>query len=503
MKRVICLIFVFARILQAQTPTGFGGAMQQTTLLSQGSTGNGNPTTGCWDTGTVGLNPYYFCLTDKSLAGNAIIAGCEYSTTTGLGTPTLVDDQGQTYTSKIQQIHTGGFTVQIWVFPNSVAGAHQLKLSWTGTAPSSGLLCEARQWANVDSGAASCGTAVGANFSGTSGSAGSITPSQSGCLFYTVIGEDGGGGASYSPAAGWALKSTDVRIGFATSTFVATGSATTCSITLSTSDTGAAACIALKQATQGSVPSGPITNQISMYIASDSVTTYNYEFPCSGNHVVVTISDNPSDAHPTAITSTNPTATFTEVGPRISGTSGYADIWHSPDNFACTSTTTIKVVFSSATTTSGDVTIYDMSGMATSGALDTSVTCGAGTPPLCGTTGTQTGGFSSPLTLTSLTPSTSSGITILSGNVADNGVTSCNPTGYSDDQDNNDMYCHFIYSSNSIQNFSVATDQRQAAGAVGAWAVAMASFKAAPTGTLPSAGFGGTAGIGGKAGVGQ
>ena len=134
-KRIwlILLVLGWALPCWAQTPTLVNQASQESTTLSQGSTGNGNPTTGCWDTGTVGLNPYYFCLADASLSGNAIIAGCAYATTSGLGTPTLTDDKGQTYVNKVQEIDPGGYTVQIWYFLNTAAGAHQL--SWHGLAP--------------------------------------------------------------------------------------------------------------------------------------------------------------------------------------------------------------------------------------------------------------------------------------------------------------------------------------------------------------------------------
>src|SRR5271170_616616 len=98
--KCLALLLFLATSLLGQTPTLVNSQTQMSTTFAQGSTGNGNPTTGCWDTGTTGLNPYYFCLADATAAGNTVIASCEWATTTGLGTPTLVDDQSQTYTSQ-------------------------------------------------------------------------------------------------------------------------------------------------------------------------------------------------------------------------------------------------------------------------------------------------------------------------------------------------------------------------------------------------------------------
>jgi chitodextrinase len=468
----------------AQTPTPFGFSSQMSTTLAQGSTGNGNPTTGCWDTGSVGLNPYYFCLPDTSIAGNTIVAACEWGSTSGLGTPTLVDDRSQTYTSQMQQIRSGGYSVQAWIFSNTVANVHQLKLSWSGAPPSGNMKCNAFQVANVAPSSPSCGTAVGANYtSGTAVSAGSIAASQSGCLFVQVGSEDGGALATWASGSSWTLQDADPRVGFAIQTIVAGSGSTPCSMSISTGSSGATLCFALlpSSAAQGSVPTGMYVSHMQLAPAFDGVSSYTYQFPGSGNLCVMTSSSNTTDALPSSVTSTNPTATWTKVGATVMGGEGNETVWYAGDNVGCTPTTTITVRFTSASTNTDDLYFLDLAGAATSSVLDT-CTGGGGAScanSLWSNSGNQ-GDFSNPVTIGTFTPGSSGGMIIVTGGIADNGSTSFSPTGYQDDQDNNDLHAHYKYTSNATQTFAISADERQAAGGIGPWSVAAVAFVAAP-----------------------
>jgi hypothetical protein len=491
--RIFLVFFLFAGSTPAQTPTPFGFSSQMSTTLAQGSTGNGNPTTGCWDTGSVGLNPYYFCLPDSSIAGNTIVAACEWGSTSGLGTPTLVDDRSQTYTSQMQQIRSGGYSVQAWIFSNTVANVHQLKLSWSGTPPSGNMKCNAFQVANVAPSSPSCGTAVGANYtSGTAVSAGSIAASQSGCLFVQVGSEDGGALATWASGSSWTLQDADPRVGFAIQTIVAGSGSTPCSMSISTGSSGATLCFALlpSSAAQGSVPTGMYVSHMQLAPAFDGVSSYTYQFPGSGNLCVMTSSSNTTDALPSSVTSTNPTATWTKVGATVMGGEGNETVWYAGDNVGCTPTTTITVRFTSASTNTDDLYFLDLAGAATSSVLDT-CTGGGGAScanSLWSNSGNQ-GDFSNPVTIGTFTPGSSGGMIIVTGGIADNGSTSFSPTGYQDDQDNNDLHAHYKYTSNATQTFAISADERQAAGGIGPWSVAAVAFKAAsssPGGTLPA-----------------
>src|SRR5260370_34471045 len=87
--------------------------------------------------------------------------------------------------------------------------------------------------------------------------------------------------------------------------------------------------------------------------------------------------------------------------------------------------------------------------------------------------------FSRPLSGGSVGPSSDDGILFCTIGIALNGSTSFNPTGYQDNQDENNGWGHFHYTSTNQIHTSWDTDNRQGTGGGGDYSEACAAFKSA------------------------
>lgn len=485
--RAFALALLCCGALSAQTPALYNAQMQVNSHFANGSTGNGNPTTGCWDGGgeSVQVNPFYFCIPDKSQAGNAIVAVCQWAHATG--TLTITDDKSQTYTQIIRRAHTAVQDLAVFVFPNTVAGVHQLKASWAATAPTSFVQCAALQFYNILTSAPADGS-IGATPTSSTISAGSITSSVSNDMYLQVVAVDDGSAPTYTAGSGWSKQLVDDQFGtWAIQTKVnPTASAMTCSLTLSASATANTVCVALKPATAGVAPSAQYLSHAIPNPIEQSKSSYTFEFPCVGNDVVVSFQGPKTDGHPSAISGTNPTVNFTQIG-SVTGTFDYVSMWYS-GNITCTQDFKVTVTMSSATNTADDAVFYDFPGTATSNILD--FVGGALT-----NFGNQ-GAFSSPLTMISnAAPNHTAGMIVCHAGINLNGSTALmvqphgggsELSGYQEDQDQNNLMGQYHYTSGGPFDLGAYTDQRQAAGGIGDWAdmcVAFADATGAPVGS--------------------
>src|SRR5437867_2089451 len=285
MKRFFLITLLCASPLSAQTPTFINGQRQVSSSLARGN----NATVGC-DAGDGTLSTYVFCTENASLAGNAVIAACTWATVAGV-TGAVTDNKGSTYTAAFGTAPNDvNQTVQFFYALNVAAGVHSLTLTFTGGTPTF-IQCAAYQYQNIATSAANCGTTSAAFTSTTSVAAGSFTPTASNCLIIQIGIQD-----SALPSGTWSamvspvfnLLDVDKRAGFATQMFVqGVAAAVNPTLTLSAAASGITAAIALKNATSGSAPTGMFVRRSNQNGLIDTVTSYTFQFPCSGNLVIV------------------------------------------------------------------------------------------------------------------------------------------------------------------------------------------------------------------------
>ena len=443
-------------------PAFINGQRQVSTFIGRGT---GAATAGCDNNTENASGNYLFCLADASLAGNAIIAACVWDTAS-VGVVTMADDGSNAYTPMfVTPPNDASRTIQIWLAANVAAQTHQLELAF-GSKPT-GIQCGAYQFANVATASLNCGQ-TSASGTGASLAAGSFAPAANNCLIFQL------GVTDLAPSGTWTAMSSPVftlqdaspREGFAVQTFVqGTAAAVNPTLTVSSSNAWVTAAVALKSGNSGGAPTGMYVRHIAQNALVGSKSTYTFQFPCSGNLVVVAFNGNTGESL-SAVTGTNPTSNYTQVGSGVVGGEGIQQIWRSPDNIACTQNHTITI--SGTTITLGDVMFYDVTGAAVS-SLDSTLAIDSG----------DQGPFSSPLKAALITPNSNDGILFCTAGIADNGSNSFIPTGYQDNQDENNGWGHFHYTSASAIQTSWGTDQRQAPGGVGPYSDACAAFKSA------------------------
>ena len=472
--RLILLLFLFCSLsaerVAGQTPTIVNASRNIATNLSGL---NNATTTGC-NLGTqTAETDYFWCLADPSVAGNAIIVACGWSDNTA--TLTISDDKSNTYTSFVgPSRHASGQDIQIFVASNAAAGAHQLDAHFS--AASSIIQCVAYQFFNIVSSSPSCGTAVSATSAGAATvNAGNITSSTTNCLYFQFAEEDGGVQPTWTAGTGYTLGDASIRESEAAQFQVfSTAASHPCSMTISSSSKWNTACIALKPATQGGDATTPVVIRgLTLNPMEDSLTSYTFQTPCQSG-LMVAASNMDAGAPVTAISSTSPTVTWNEVGaPGVSNTEGSQEIFFAAATFTSSTSTTVTTT---AAATHSDIAFYCISG-ASSSQPDSGLATGTG----------NVSSFTSPVATASITPNSNQGVIIGTVGIAQNGSTSCDPTGFQDNQDNNNNWCHFYYTSAGTRNFDIVVDQRSAAGGIGAWSAGYVAFKSA-TATSPGGG---------------
>ena len=199
---------------------------------------------------------FHFHLADPATAGNAIIVACQFKGNASLA---ITDDKSDSY--KNAEVYYNSAQKQSIVIAESfnvTAGAYNLTATWS--ANTSRFQCVSSQIANVT---AADGAGAGNEGSGTSVTAGSMTPTATGDFVYQVAASLSGTLTQASFTAGlqnyipWKLASADLRDGMAVQTGVySSTSAIDPAMTIGTSATWISAAVLLKSGTAGSVPTG-------------------------------------------------------------------------------------------------------------------------------------------------------------------------------------------------------------------------------------------------------
>lgn len=243
-----------------------------------GSSTQGNP-----------VSSYILRLPNPSLAGNCIIVGFQYGARSG-ATPTVRDDQGNTYSTPVQATD-GRQVVNISYALNVAPGAQKITISFSGSSPDY-VSAMASEFYNVSSSTAFDGS-TGNSGTGSSVSAGSFTPATSGDLIYQFAVQD----SSSTPMAAWtqgtypwALLSADLLDGSVAQFQIQPSSASITPILSMTPALGfTSVAIALKAASAGTAPPGGIRvirvqhNSIQPYASSP----VHLQFPSTGNLLIV------------------------------------------------------------------------------------------------------------------------------------------------------------------------------------------------------------------------
>jgi chitodextrinase len=198
---------------------------------------------------------YHYQLPNLTTGGNAVVVGFTFN---GNPTPTVKDDQGNAYTVQVNHYDsTDTQSIGIATAFNVVAGARAISVCFSSN-PGGFVQPMATEFDNV---VGVDGTGVGAQGSGTSVTAGSVTPSVTGDLAYQVVYSISTNQSSFTAGTqgniAWNLLSADLMDGWAAQygTYSSTA-AINPTMAMGTSQKWLTAAILLKTGTTGGVPSG-------------------------------------------------------------------------------------------------------------------------------------------------------------------------------------------------------------------------------------------------------
>jgi Putative Ig domain len=341
---------------------------------------------------------YHYQLPNMTTAGNAVVVGFTFS---GNPTPTVKDDQGDAYTVEVNHYDsTDTQSIGIATAFSVVAGARVISVCFSSD-PGGFVQPMATEFDNV---VAVDGAGVGAQGTGTTVAAGSMTPTVSGDLAYQVVYSLSTNQSSFTGGTqsniGWSLLSADLMDGWAAQygTYSST-SAISPTMSMGTSEKWLTAAVLLKTGTAGGVPSG--MRILHLVHENLPVTTYSggtgnpfpnpttLQFPSSGNLLVAVLGGG-LGCTVTGMTDTNHN-TWSQAGTAQIAASGNDTVQtYYAGNATTSGTLGVTLNWS---VTDGDFTIllYDVTGAATS-PFDTTA----------GSNGNQTGAgnLTMPFTLT-------------------------------------------------------------------------------------------------------
>jgi hypothetical protein len=438
---------------------------------------------------------YTYQLPDVTTEGNAVIVGFTYGSANA--SPSVTDDEGNVYT--IQESYydaADNQSVGIAAAFDVAGGARVIGLCF---ASDPGELVEpmATEFDNV---IGLDGEGVGASGSGTSVSAGSVTPSAKGDLAYQIAvslsparnpgGFTQGGFRAGTQGATWNLLSADLRDGWAAQYGVLGSTASVDpTVTLGTSDHWVSGAILLKTGSSGSVPAGmrivhlvhenlPDT-EASGGTGNPFPNPTSLQLPSSGNLLVAVIGGGNAPEFVDSVTDSAKNTwalageTYSEADDAI-----YVQTFYAGD-----ATPANDLSLSVSWNASGaDMTIffYDIVGAATS-PLDTTVGGGGNQ--------VNAGALTLPFMLTPATPAelvfvetmwaynTGTGLV---GGLFDTNTFSGESESGPEPVDQNNGWGHFI--STHTQPISFTWDEMYPGLATGPWAGMAAAFKAGPSG---------------------
>ena len=439
--------------------------------------------------GGTGLQTYVFTLPNATQAGNCIVLAGQFGVNAGI-TLSITDDKGQTYTIDKQNSNTNQ-TVFIAHFANTVAGAKQITVTYTGAAATyndmwGGEFNNIATSSPVDS-------SNGASGTGTTAAAGNLTFSQTGDLIVQVCEQDSTGAVAGWTAGShanitWALADADRGNGAEVCQAVQWGvynATTTFSPQMGLTPSGGwnTVAVAFKSASAGSAePSAVYVKDVNHYnvVSAPSGTAYQATIPPSCNCIVVTFVT-PSGNDITGITDSHGN-TYAQIGlfPGVNG-SGDIMIW-AAFGAACSQDMTLTIA-TSGTAPLSDLVVYGIQSPRVL-QLDT----GFGTGGWATAYGTQSAGGN--LSSVSGTPSTANGILIaacgcnnpqIRGLVTGNSDTTYSPQEASTgDLDENNGKGHYYNPDTSSFTFVWTT----AGSALGGWACGATALEMAAASTL-------------------
>ena len=316
--------------------------------------------------------PDYLCpLPEPSQSGNAILVGV---TSYNGGAPyTVSDDQSNAYTTVNSVVDSNSAFVAIYVATNVAAGTRFIKLHGSNSQASNAAVTVSEYY-NVATSSAVDSSSCTADSSGTTITAGSITPTVSGDLLWQVAFNASGGGSTpgavSSFTAGsqsnitWQFLGADLFNGSAEQAGVySSTSAINPTFTSGTSQTFTSCAMALKAASAGNAPTSAfrIVHMLHQQIGTGSANPWPMLFPTSGNLIVLSLVSGGSSI---SSISSSPSNTWTSTGTFAGGTSGVAG---SQMYYAANATPSTSMTISVTHTASTNDTymMYDIVGAAT------------------------------------------------------------------------------------------------------------------------------------------
>ena len=316
-------------------------------------------------------NQFYFHLADPATSGNAIIAACQFQ---GNATLTITDNQSDSYeNAEVYYNSANNQSIVIAEAFNVTAGAYNLTATWsTYTAQ---FQCVSTQIANV---IAADGAGMGNSGSGTSVTAGSMSPTATGDLVYQVTASLSGTltQSSFTAGSGLMLLSADTRDGMAVQAGVNSAeSAINPAMTLGTNTTWISAAVLLKSGATGGVPTGmrvayevheniPYTTE-GGGTGSGWPNPMTLQIPCESGATIAAMMDGGGNESPSTISSiTDSNGNVWSQIALYSYGNNYAQAYYAK-NVACSSGTELLTVTSVANTDDNTIVFYTILGAST------------------------------------------------------------------------------------------------------------------------------------------
>jgi hypothetical protein len=468
------------------------GSVPGSTLLTVTPSGGGVPVlvqhvSGSSNRGNSFSNPfcYHIQLPSGATAGNAVIVGFTFNSNVPAH---VTDDKGDGYTIETN-LYDAAHTQSIAIAAafNVTAGARQIDVCFASD-PGGFVQPAVSEFANVTGLDVVSAGALG---SGTSITAGSMTPTVSGDLAYAVVHSVSTNQDQLSFTAGsqsaiaWQLASADLMDGFAAQYGVYNSlSVIDPGISMGTSKSWLAVAALFKSGPAGSVPAGmrivhlDHQNIPTKVAAGGNGTSFPnplaVQFPCSGNLEVITVGGGNPPAQASTISDSNGNI-WQLAGSYAITTDPVTAIFYAP-NASCSGTQKLTVNWTANT---GDQTIlyYDVVG-ASASPLDT-------TTPMS-KTGVQS--VAGNLTVFSITPTTSSTelifcsipvrfntVTGLLNGFIDSNTFDGESLDGPEPVDENNGWGHFVTS--STNTVAVTWTFQSPAEAAQGWAAVAAAFK--------------------------
>jgi chitodextrinase len=247
------------------------------------------------------INAYKLRLPNTTLAGNAVIGWCQFSSGHGATAVTAADDKNNTYVPVFPQpgFGDGNQNIQALYALNVAPGARNITFSFIGGTPTF-ISCASSEYYNVATSSAFDGSAQNGG-TGSLVTAGSFTPTVDGDLVFQAAINDNPGQVTGSWTQGsspWILLTADLTDGTASQYQVqATQAAINPTLSMSPAGTFLSVTFALKSANTGTPPSPGIRIVHQQDYSFFNITAYNaaampFAFPSTGNLMIAAVIDN-------------------------------------------------------------------------------------------------------------------------------------------------------------------------------------------------------------------